>query len=368
MAVKNTKKVAKKATSTKKTLNTAIKKYTEEPERNLPNFFLCIRCGDEIASLTDFAYSHSELFAGWDYRMPICRKCLDELYEHYLDAYTEIYDNPEAMALRRICQQFDIYYNENILSTAISKTDSKTSLIMAYIKIMNLRQHSGKTYDKTLDEERNKETIIESVEDLSDEVTVSPQIIKFWGTGFSNEAYEFLQEQYDDWTTRHECNTKAAEEVFKNICFKQYDLLKARRADLDTKDLDKSFQDYLATAKLQPKQNAAETLSAAQTMGTLLDKWENTRPLPEIDEELRDVDKIGLYIDVFFKGHLAKMMGLKNAVSNLYQKFISKFTVNKPEYNGEEDSEIIFDAIFGNSDLTETPIPDEIDMDGDYNE
>ena len=44
--------------------------------------------------------------------------------------------------------------------------------------------------------------------------------------------------------------------------------------------------------------------------GTLIDKWENTRPIPEIDEELKDVDNIGVYLDVFFKGHLAKMMGM----------------------------------------------------------
>ena len=49
------------------------------------------------------------------------------------------------------------------------------------------------------------------------------------------------------------------------------------------------------------------------TFGQLIDKWEQEKPIPEPDEEFKDVDKIGLYIDVFFKGHLSKMMGLKNA-------------------------------------------------------
>jgi len=80
----------------------------------------------------------------------------------------------------------------------------------------------------------------------------------------------------------------------------------------------------------------------------LINKWENTRPLPEIDEELKDIDKIGWYIDVFFKGHLSKMMGLKNGLSNMYTKFMKKYSVEKPEYNDEENSEILFDAIFGN--------------------
>ena len=88
-------------------------------------------------------------------------------------------------------------------------------------------------------------------------------------------------------------------------------------------------------------------MSDAQTFGTLIDKWENTRPLPEIDERLKDVDKIGLYLDVFFRGHLSKMMGLKNATSNLYTKFMKKYTVNKPEYSDDSNSEVLFDTIFG---------------------
>lgn len=46
-------------------------------------------------------------------------------------------------------------------------------------------------------------------------------------------------------------------------------------------------------------------------MGTLIQKYEETRPLPEIDPELADVDKIGTYIDAFYRGHASKMLGLK---------------------------------------------------------
>ena len=130
-------------------------------------------------------------------------------------------------------------------------------------------------------------------------------------------------------------------------------MLKATRAKEDTKDLNATFQKLLDTAKLQPKQNSGDTTSNNQTFGTLIDKWENTRPLPEIDEDLRDVDKIGLYVDVFFRGHLAKMMGLKNGLSKLYTNFIKKYTVEKPEYNDDEDGEALFDAIFGNANVDE---------------
>ena len=96
-----------------------------------------------------------------------------------------------------------------------------------------------------------------------------------------------------------------------------------------------------------------DTMSEAQTFGTLIAKWETERPLPEIDPELEDVDKIGRYIDVFYRGHMAKVLGLKNGLSHIYQKFIEKFTVKRPEYDSDEDSEALFDAIFGRDDIDE---------------
>jgi hypothetical protein len=41
------------------------------------------------------------------------------------------------------------------------------------------------------------------------------------------------------------------------------------------------------------------------------------------------------------------MLGLKNNLSHIYEKFIAKYTVNKPKYDEDEDSEVLFDQIFG---------------------
>ena len=54
-----------------------------------------------------------------------------------------------------------------------------------------------------------------------------------------------------------------------------------------------------------------------------------------------------MLIDVFFRGHMAKMMGIKNAFSTIYEKFISKYTVTKPQYDEGADSETLFNKIFG---------------------
>ena len=331
----------RRVTKTAPSKNTEIQKikYSKEDE---PNFYVCPTCKGHYTKLDgNFPASQSEMYAGWNYHLPICRKCLDRTYEHYVEAY----GNDEDMAIRRICEKFDIYYSTSLLS-ASRKITKDRSRIHTYISKANLVQYKGKTYDTTLDEER-KGDVIETLEDVKDDKKTKLKTVKFFGTGFSDDDYAYLQDQYNDWTSRCECKTKAQEEVFKRICFKQLEILKANREGRDTKDLDKTFQDYLDTANLKPKQNNLDTLSDAQTFGTLLAKWENERPLPEIDEDLQDVDKIGQYIDVFFRGHLAKMMGLKNGLSNIYTKYMKKYTVERPEYEGDEDNEALFDAIFG---------------------
>lgn len=309
----------------------------------------CICC-DKDFNEREFYSSDSILFKSAG-KIPYCKECIEKLYKHYLTAYKKLgYSNPDRKAVERMCMFLDIYYSNNVFDSVIKQIDTKgltSSVIATYIKQIKLTQYKGKDYDTTISEKNMAFKDVDLSDQDEDKKKEIEAAIKIFGTGFENEDYLFLYEQYNDWTARHECNTKAQEEIFKNICFTQLEILKATRAKSDTKDLTATFQKLLETAKLQPKQNSGDTTADNQTFGTLIDKWENTRPIPEVEEDLRDVDKIGLYINVFFKGHLAKMMGLKNGLSKLYDKYMAKYTVEKPEYDGDEDNEALFDAIFG---------------------
>lgn len=309
----------------------------------------CFYCGKEYVE-TNFYKSYSNFYSNIG-KVPYCKQCIEKFYQQYFDKYTnEGCLTPEKKAIQRLCMIFDFYYSDNVYNSAMNDRENRSlniSPMGAYMKMAQLQQHKDKSYENTITEAEQEHFAMASISDLSDETTVDQKTRDFFGSGFVDEDYKFLKREYDDWTARHECNTKAQEEVFKRICFKQLEILKATRKGEDTKNLDATFQNYLDTAKLQPKQNAGETTAENQTFGTLIDKWENERPLPEIDEELKDVDKIGLYLDVFFKGHLAKMMGLKNGHSRLYSQYMKQYTVEKPEYESDEDSEALFDAIFG---------------------
>lgn len=329
----------RRVTITTPSKNTEIEKikYSKEDE---PNFYKCPTCGSSYKGLDDnFPSSQSELYSGWDYHLPICKKCLDRMFEHY----TEVYGGDEDHAIRRICEKYDIYYNISLLN-ASRKITKNRSRIHTYVSRYNLNQYAGKTFDTTLDEER-KEGVIETFDDVKDAKKAKLKTVKFFGTGFEDDDYAFLEDEYLDWTTRHECSTKAQEEVFKQICYAQLDILKAKRKALPTKDLTKTLQDLLATANLQPKQTKDNALAEQNTFGTLIRKWENEKPIPEPDEEWKDVDGIVRYVTVYFLGHLCKMMGIKNSYSRMYENEMSKYKVEKPEY--EDDDEALFDAVFG---------------------
>lgn len=315
--------------------------------------YKCFNCEKEYVE-TNYYNSYSNFYKGIG-KVPYCKQCIEKFYQSYFDKYTNEGNlTPEKSAVKRLCMAFDIYYSEDIFNSVINKikqSDINISPMGQYMKQIQLIQYKNKSYDNTVSDEEKEDFTTELFNIESESVTIDEKIIEFFGNGFKEEDYTFLKREYDDWTARHECKTKSQEEIFKDICFNRLQNLKALQKGEDTKDITASFQKLLDSGKLQPKQNAGDTMADNQTFGTLIDKWENTRPLPEIDEELKDVDKIGLYMDVFFKGHLSKMMGLKNGFSNLYTKFIKKFTVKKPEYDDDENSEILFDTIFGQAAL-----------------
>ena len=101
------------------------------------------------------------------------------------------------------------------------------------------------------------------------------------------------------------------------------------------------------SANILPRQNSMDAVSEGQTLGTLIEKYENSRPIPEPDPDFKDVDGIGKYITVFFLGHMSKVLGIKNRFSKTYEDYMANYTVKPPEYQQDEDSEDLFDKIFG---------------------
>ncbi len=221
-------------------------KYSKEDE---PDFYKCPACGTPYKKLDDnFPASQSELYAGWDYHLPICKRCMDRLFEHY----TEGYGGDEDTAIRRICEKFDIYYSVSLLNASrkITKTRSR---IHTYVSKTNLIQYKDKTYDTTLDEERGNR-VVDSPDDMEDltQYKLTPKMIKFWGSGYGSNVYPTLQGYYDELLKL--CAEKPdvkKQKMMKNLCLLEYQMQINIQAGKDIGTLSNSYKAMFEAAELK---------------------------------------------------------------------------------------------------------------------
>lgn len=283
-----------------------------------------------------------------------CKQCIINMCTDSGERASERIDNREKTinVFRRLDWPFiEADYDSQlaILANGTSEKMRGTAVSQLITIVRSMPRFKGKTFadSKFNNRDENGEQKEEPIKII--QKTVKTAKARF-GNNYTDEELMFLENDYQDWISRYECNTKAQEETFQNLAIVKFQKREAIKNGKQTKDLDRAYQDWLDTGNLKPKQNSLDTFSDAQTLGTLIQKYEETRPLPEIDPELEDVDKIGLYIDAFYRGHASKMLGLKNRFSHIYEKVMSKYTVTPPAYDEENSSEVLFDKIFGNRD------------------
>lgn len=317
------------------------RKLNDKYQKILDGFY-CHNCGKFLSS--NKFYLSTKWKSGV---IPVCKDCLLKIATNYDEKTGKTNENEDSIkqALKlanlpfiRECYVAACDAVNNIASGKLRGTVFQQMIVM----LQSLPQYQGLNWDDS-----DPDTLEEYIESTSSAKAVKKSAIKRFGYGYSAADYEFLENEYLDWTQRYACENKAQELLFKRICFKELEIDKAQKEGRDTKELDKTLQELMASLNLKPSQNNSNALTEAKTFGQLIQKWEEEKPIPEPEEEFKDVDNIGLYIDVFFKGHLSKMMGLKNGFSTLYERFMSKFTVHKPLYDEDSDSEALFDKIFG---------------------
>lgn len=72
-------------------------------------------------------------------RLPICKKCINNLFNYYCGKYDD-----EYKAMQKVCSLFDIYYDKRMFDTLV--VDDNT--VGRYIQKLNLRQNKfKKSYD-----------------------------------------------------------------------------------------------------------------------------------------------------------------------------------------------------------------------------
>ena len=321
----------------------------------------CPICGkDKVAN--SFTKSKLDKYKENGGYIPVCKTCVEKEYEEYYAEWFNVSKDDFSSvcyAIERVCQQYNFYYTKQTVMTAfnaVQENKTKKHIMSVYISFLNLRQHSKKitpdtqpaqkTYFNTRLESREEEQkIIETNDKELDKVSQEDK--DFFGDGLPVEDYAFLRREYDDWTNRHDCKTKTQEEIFKNLVFIQLRQWKARANGEDTKDLDRSFQEYLATAKLQPKQNEEER-DDDHCLGLDINLIENTEPILD-DLRYADINGIDYKYRTWVKGGICAGAGIENENAEEYQRELAKYTVEKPKPNSKDSltSAEIHKKLFG---------------------
>lgn len=307
----------------------------------------CHKCGEHLSAETTF-YSDDNYASG---KFPICKKCIMNMVEQKSKKTDEPNETKESV--QKVLRLMDLPYNDEFYEACIKgagdsetgfKEKNRKSPFATYITCLkSLPQWKGMTWadsDFGIDDESKEDTKIV-------QKTLKAAKKRF-GSSYNNEELMFLENEYQDWITRYECNTKTQEKVFERLSCKQLEINNATKHNQSTKDLDKTYQDWLSSANLLPRQNVGNALSDSMTFGQLIEKWENEKPIPAPDPEFADVNSIGKYIRVWFAGHLSRALGLDNGYAKEYDEYIEQYKVKKPEYNDEDGkSETIYNSLFG---------------------
>ena len=309
---------------------------------------VCTCCGKEYLNQKgNFNSSYSVLYAMNNGYGTICKECTDRLFEHYCAVLGD-----EKEAVKRMCMIFDVYFNEGAFLSC-HKRNASTTLYQSYLKMINLKQAKGKTFDDYLSEQKilkikNGEGGEKAPGGKKSRVT--KEMIDFWGPDLEEDDYLSLQAEYNDWTTRYECKTKAQEELYRALAMAQQTLNKAYQSgDIKRiKDATDMQQALMGSANIKPNQKN-ESIGNELTYGQWIQKIEETEPIPEPATEWADVDGIGKYFRTWVLGTVLRMLGIKNPFKQEFDDEIEKYTVNKPEYVADEDDgqSSVRNALFG---------------------
>lgn len=316
----------------------------------------CNVCGRVLAkkksAYSSFYTSSSIFHKGTGGYIPVCKDCINNIYQEYRFVL-----GSEKEAMRRMCMKLDVYWSEHMFSVADS--ESKNGLKFSdYLKKINTHSYRSKTYDTTIDEEAvmvHQQIQLEKSKSsmLDNEYEVTPEQVVVWGAGLDSMFYAELDAKYDYWTKDLDMDKvdKAMETLIRQICIQQVTLSRDAAAGRPIDKTTKVIDSLIGSLNLKPVQkdksnkNVIDEATEKTPFGVWIRRIEDDRPIPEPDDELRDVDSLREYLQTWFLGGLCNMMRIPNEWSDMFDAAMEQYTVEKPEYESDEEDVSLEDIL-----------------------
>lgn len=213
-------------------------------------------------------------------KVHICKDCM---VEYVTTNNGEI----DMFRFKRILQIVDAPFFQKEFDSALK---SKKATIGGYYKNIALN-HMGECW---LDGE------VDAIDENPSFVSKTPhEIRRFWGMGFEDEDYDFLEEEMLGWEKTHKCDTKAEMTLIREICIITLDIRKGRISGKSVKDLRTELQNLMKTASVDPaKANAISDGQTVDRFGVWLKDIELKKPAEwhSDQEKYKDMDGFDSYI------------------------------------------------------------------------
>ncbi|MGG3920374.1 hypothetical protein ABEV41_00240 [Geobacillus thermodenitrificans] len=289
---------------------------------------MCTCCGKEKPD-SEFYISKSPFHKATG-RLHVCKQCM---FDHV--------DEKDINTIKDVLRMVDKPWITELYKSSVEEAQKQNKSVFGmYMKNLGMPQMRDKTWAHS-DSQQSIEDEVGYALNVDENLTEEDiqDLIKFWGRGFNIEDYLWLQNEYEDFVTRYECDSKSMELLIKQICLTELDIEK-RRANGEKVDQQlKTLQELLGSSNLKPVQETGANAAENATFGTLIKKFENEKPIPEPAPEWQDVDGIRKYISVWFLGHLCRMLGIKNDYADMYEEEIKKYTVESPQYDEDKEGD-----------------------------
>ena len=254
---------------------------------------MCKNCS-KLFNENDFYYSGKKY-------LPYCKKCSEELAlkEGSLDLATF------SAFLKQVDKMFSYECWQDL-------QDLGEPYVRNYLELLKNKGLASKKY-------KDSDNSINNEEFGSDQ-----ELFKKWGVSNMSDV-EFLENEYHEWETSYEINSKAMVDSVKQLCLVELDIRKARKSN-DVQSLDKLLRiksQILGDANLKPVQETGNAVNEQVTIGTLIKKFEQDRPIPE-DDTPDWVDNLQKWI----VGQLARMEGLTSDYTDDFNKELDKYGID----------------------------------------
>ena len=269
--------------------------------------YKCTCCGIEYDNAKKHFYTSFSPMYNDIGRLDVCNTCVQKIYSELVKKYDSEYD-----ALRRTCMMFDLCFNEKLFQLS-EKRNLNSNRMGIYMSKYNMQQYQmrGKTFEDTLEEEKNQKAV-EAVQDQYDvEVDVDEDtgqvdlslLKKKWGIGYSPEEYLALEDHYKMLSSKLDDDDIVQQQLIMDLCdIKTQEVRCRTKGDIKgVKELKQLYQSTLGTANLKPKDTKTALNDPDECWGVFNEMIEHYSPSEFYADKtlFKDYEGMGEYLERF---------------------------------------------------------------------